>query len=168
MSLIPLGNKPAVKVVLLIAIAVFLSGFFVKKCQGAEVKMDFVAGSAVVRGATGAFGLNVCQERVIAGFADWCSGFMLIGSSTWNGQYNDFQAVVHSQVVAHTRGGFELGVGVAHIQHDDAYNSGTVNFSLSLAHRLFSNVYVRYQHFSNAGTHMPNQGRDLLLADWRF
>lgn len=167
MSLIPLGNKTAVKIVLITAIVCFLAGFFVTKCQGAE-RMDFVAGSAVVRGSAGAFGLNVCEVKAIANFADLCGGFLLISDSTWRGQYSDYQSMVHAQVVAHAWGGFELGIGAARLQHDDAYNSGRINFSLSLEHRIYRNLYVRYQHLSNAGTSKPNAGRDLLLAAWRF
>lgn len=168
MSMIPLGNNTKVKVILLAVIGLFLCSFFVKACRGAEMKMDFVAGSALVRGNAGAFGLNVCQPRVIANFADWCNGFMLIGDSSWRGKHSDFQAVLHSQVVAHLWLGFELGIGVAHMQHSDEYNSGSVNFSLSLERRVYKNFYLRYQHFSNAGTSMPNEGRDLLLSTWRF
>jgi hypothetical protein len=167
MSIVPLGNKSKVKLVLLIAVAVFLGGFFIKKCQGAE-RMDFVAGSAVVRGPAGAFGLNVCEVKAIANFADLCGGFLLVGDSTWQGAYSGYQAIVHGQVVAHTWGGFELGIGVAHLQHADAYNSGDIDFSLSLQRRVYKNFYLRYQHFSNAGTSSPNQGRDIIGGAWRW
>jgi Lipid A 3-O-deacylase (PagL) len=167
MSLIPLGNSPGVKVAIVTAILLFLSAFFVKSCRGDELHMDYLAGSAVVRGPAGAMGMLVCDERKIAGFADVCGGFYLIGDSNWNG-YNSYQAVVHAQVVSRLKYGFELGIGVAKIQHSDAYNSGAINFSLSLEHQIYKNLYLRYQHFSNAGTNIPNTGRDLLFAAWRF
>lgn len=165
MSILPLGNNRVVRTVLLVVIGLFLCSFFVRQCRGAQ--MDFVTGSALVRGPAGAFGLNVCEPRAIAGFADVCAGFMLIGDSSWRG-HNDYQAVAHAQVVSHLWLGFELGIGLAHLQHADAYNSGAVDFSLSLQHRVYKNLYLRYQHFSNAGTSMPNQGRDIVLATWRF
>lgn len=166
----PSGNPLKVQIVLLIMGLLFgLS--FCHYAKGAE--LDIMLGSAVVRGPTGVAAMDVVFPKVIGGFGNLEAGFDLIGESNFsctgnNPECNANQSVVHAEAVAPIPYVGELGIGIAHIQHPDAYNSGSINFSLSLEHHVWHNLYVRYQHFSNAGTSAPNEGRDIVLAVWRF
>lgn len=164
----PSGNALGVQIILVIAITLFTLTFC-SRAKGAE--LDVLLGSTVVRGPTGVAALNVRFPNAIAGVGALNVGFDLIGESSWRCAQplcNQNQAVVHAQAVSPPLGGVEIGVGVAKLQHSDNYNSGAINFSLSLERQVYKDIYVRYQHFSNAGTSAPNEGRDILLIGWRF
>jgi hypothetical protein len=64
-------------------------------------------------------------------------------------------------------GPIDIGLGLVAMQHEDAYNSGRLNFNLMLGyhHGRFS---VRLNHISNAGSSRPNLGRDMVLVGWSF
>jgi hypothetical protein len=175
----PLGNPLIAQIVLYIMIALFF-GALVTHCGKAKAaELDIMAGSTFVRGPTGVLGMNLRFPQIVANYADLSVGFDLIGSSNWCKSgltgpqcYNNNQAVIHAQVVAPLKYGIELGIGVAHLQHEDNLNCGSVDFSLSLQHQVwktkYPNLYWRYQHFSSAGTCSPNEGRDMFLLAWRF
>ena len=162
---LPFGNSKKVILILLLMISAFCVPFFVKSCRGAD--LDMMVGSTVIRGETGVIGMNYVMPRAIGHFADIELGAYLIGASNWGGDHNRNQAVVHAQVVSHLWK-LLLGIGVAHMQHSDAYNSGSINFSLSLQYPVYKQFYIRYQHFSNSGTGSPNYGRDMVLMTYRF
>jgi hypothetical protein len=164
----PFGNNKPTSIALTLLVLLFIVGLSMGLCHSAKAaELDFLVGSAAVRGPTATIGMNVRSPGAIGGFADLSAGMNLIGSSNWGGQYNREQAVVHAQVVSHLSK-LELGIGVAHLQHDDAYNSGSINFSLSLQYPVYKNFILRYQHFSNSGSSNPNYGRDLLYTGYRF
>jgi hypothetical protein len=176
----PFGNPGPVQVALYVMVALFFGAMLFKCGVAKSAELEIAAGSTFVRGATGALEMDVVFPKVIANYANLTAGFTLVGQSDWchsgikTGPYchNDNQAMLHLQAVAPLKFGFELGIGVAKLQHEDNYSSGGINFNLSLEHKLwarkFPNVYWRYTHFSNAGTHAPNEGRDLLLVGYRF
>lgn len=186
----PFGNALPVQIILYVMVAIFFFGLLTH-CgkakadeapaalyQSQSLQLDILAGSTVVRGPTGVLGMNLRFPGIVAHYADLSVGFDIIGQSNWCSGgtgpqcFNNNQAVIHAQIVAPLRWGYELGIGVAHLQHSDNYNSGSIDFSLSLQHQLwarkFPNVYWRYQHFSCAGTCSPNEGRDMLLLGYRF
>jgi hypothetical protein len=175
----PFGNALPVQIVLYVMVGLFFAAMVTHcgKAKGAE--LDILTGSTVVRGYSGVIGMNVRYPRLVANYADLSVGFDIIGQSTWcsGGRtgpqcFNNNQAAVHAQVIAPLKYNFELGIGVAKLQHVDNYNSGPINFSLSLQHTVWKSkipqLYWRYQHFSCAGTCSPNTGRDILLLGWRF
>ncbi len=162
---LPFGNSKKVIIILIIMICAFLIPFFIKSCRASD--LDMMVGSTVVRGETSVIGLNWVDPRAIGNFADIELGAYLIGQSNWNGQINKNQAAVHAQVVSHFKK-LLIGIGVGHLQHSDAYNSGSIEFSLSLQYPIYKQWYVRYQHFSNSGTDHPNYGRDMVLLTYRF
>ncbi|MGH7745077.1 MAG: acyloxyacyl hydrolase [Candidatus Dormibacteria bacterium] len=177
----PLGNSLPAQIVLYAMVLLFFVGL-VTRCGMAKAdevntktyQVDIMTGSTVVRGPTGVLSMNLRFPKLVANYADLSVGFALIGSSNYpcGTCYNNNQAILHAQVVAPLKWGFELGIGVAKIQHSDAYNSGAINFSLGMQHtiwkRLMPNLFWRYQHFSNAGTFSPNRGRDMVLVGWRI
>jgi len=66
-------------------------------------------------------------------------------------------------------GNFDVGLGIAVLPKSDIYNTGTLNFSLSLGYRFQRiPVTVSLRHLSNGGTSSPNKGRDALTISYRF
>lgn len=182
----PLGNPLLAQIVLFIMVALFFAALLTHcgKAKADEyhpqpLQLEIMTGSTFVRGPTGVLAMNLRFPKIVANYADLSVGFDLIGSSNWckggvTGPqcYNNNQEVVHAQVVAPLMYGLELGIGIAYMQHSDNLNSGSINNSLSLQHKLWArkwpHLYWRYQHFSNAGTMPTNEGRDMLLLAWRF
>jgi hypothetical protein len=175
----PFGNAPGVQVALYIMVAAFVIGMVTHCATAKGAELEVVTGSTVVRGPTGVLGMNLRFPGIIANYGTLNAGFDIIGQSNWcsGGRtgpecFNNNQAAVHVQAVAPLKFDFDLGIGVAKLQHKDNYNSGPINFSLSLEHpvwkKLWPNVFWRYQHFSCAGTCSPNEGRDMLLVAYRF
>jgi hypothetical protein len=156
-------NPPRVVFVVSLFLALFVASFAVQ-CRAAD--FQFEGGSTVVRGHAPALAVVVTQPDVVAGRADIEYMINLIGSSTFRGEDQPNQIVAGVQLV-NGYGPVDLGLGLVVMQNEDAYNSGDVNFSLSLryTYRSFS---VVLRHYSNAGSSFPNYGRDVLMASWRF
>lgn len=150
----------------IIAIVIFLALFLATFAVRADTTFSFEGGSTVVRGPAPALALVVDQKDVIAGRADVQYTLNLIGSSTWRGEDQPNQIVAGVQVV-NGFGPVDFGLGLAVMQNEDAYNSGDVNFSLSVRY-TYKRVSVVLRHYSNAGSSFPNYGRDVLMASWRF
>lgn len=168
----PFGNAVAVQVVLYTMVIVFFLAMLTHCGKAKAADLDIMAGSTIVRGPTGVIGMNVRFPEVVANYATLSIGFDIIGQSLYGCMHNTLcnnnQAVVHAQVVAPLPSKFELGIGVAHLQHADSYNCGSIDFSLSIQRPVYRDSFLRYQHFSSAGTCSPNGGRDILMLGWRF
>jgi hypothetical protein len=54
------------------------------------------------------------------------------------------------------------------MQNPPPYNGGPVNFALQLAYRFGFGATLTYAHVSDAGSRLPNLGRDIVLIGWRF
>ena len=66
-------------------------------------------------------------------------------------------------------GHFDLGLGVSWMQNYLPYNGGNVNLNLEMAYRFQRlPITFTYSHFSDAGSKLPNYGRDLVMLGWRF
>jgi hypothetical protein len=164
---LPFGNSPALVPLLILVVALFIAGF-VKSCHAAE--FEFTGAYTALRGPASAMGAKVIVPDLIGTAADGACGFMLIGASTYEGVHQIPQAVAHCQLLSHVTPRFSVGIGLAKLQHADAYNSGAINFSLELEYRVWRQIYVGWQHFSNSGTSDPNLGRDLpfIAVRWPF
>jgi hypothetical protein len=99
--------------------------------------------------------------------ADVRFNLTLVGTSQFGGVEQPNNFMVGAQIV-NGFGPVDLGLGVAKLQNSDAYNSGTMNFNLSAGWHIWRSATIEYMHYSNAGSHYPNYGRDALLATWRF
>ena len=161
------------EIALLVILFVIISCLAYKKAHGADLQIS--GGTAVIRGPTEVVGLDVIQPGVVAGFGDLGCGFNLVAESKWSAPAelyssnytNKQQLFAHCDVYVNFNR-LSLGVGIAEIQHDDAYNSGRVNLSLSASVRVWKDLSVKWQHYSNSDTSYPNYGRDLLLLSWRM
>ena len=129
--------------------------------------LEWQGGTTVTRGLTPSLAMTVILPNVIARTSDFQAGLVLIGASRWQGRTAPNEMLVQCQVVHHFRP-VDFGIGLALAQNADSYNPGTLNFSLMLEHGLGNRLSIAFRHFSNAGTHGSNIGRNLLLAGWRF
>jgi hypothetical protein len=142
------------------------------RCHAAEAYTTFRVGSTALRGPTAALELSLAtpvpysEGNPLLADAHLEYGLLLIGSSTYQAVEQPNQLAVSVRYVDGF-GPVDLGLGLTGIQHPDAYNSGHLNCVLLLGYH-YKQFSVRYQHISNAGTHMPNLGRDMLLVGWSF
>lgn len=149
-------------------IVIFIVAVAFSTCSHAA-EIDIAYGRTVLRGPTDVLAVTVVAPRQ-AGDIDFYGGALLIGqyqyrkAEHWD-QPN--QVVWRAGMTAHIKR-FGASLGGAVLQHDDALNSGKLDFNLGLDYRLGSHIRVSYNHISNAGTSSPNYGRDMVLVGWRF
>ena len=168
------NNPRSVVYLIVLFVLIFLGAFVWQQAHGAV--LEFEGGNTIVRGSTQAIGAKVVWPGTVTRIGDLGCGFLLIGTShSADGREQPNQIVGHCQVIGNYPtsrwGTFSSGVGLAAIQNQDYYNSGRLNFYLMLQYKFagaLRHAGLAYQHISNAGTHSPNDGRDVLLATWRF
>lgn len=163
-------SKPTLIAVLGV-VALLALGMMIPKCHAAPLDAPYVqlsGGAAVIRGPTEVLDLSFTEPAPQLRNAFWQESLTVIGTSTYNGKPvpNNFAL----------RGGFfdgfgrfDVGLGVSWMQNPFPYNGSPVNFNLSLDYRFkLLPVTLTYTHMSNAGSRLPNLGRDLVLVGWRF
>lgn len=176
-------HNNAMRVTILVFVGIFLIALATRIATAAEVR--FEAGSAVVRGETPTLGLTVSTPGPLDTSIE--AGFNLVGSSTYpegsctlvsgdsldrvracsTGRSNPNQIFLHATLVDGF-GPVDVGLGIATMQNEDAYNSGNIQFTLLLRWNITSRLSLGVRHFSNSGTSKPNTGRDLAVLAWRF
>lgn len=163
----------------LVIFLILLIVAFATTCRRAEAAdLMIEAGSTYARGPTPVLGFVVATPGPLDTSLE--AGFHLIGSSTYNGQFQSNQIAVHGAIVDGF-GKLDIGLGLAVLQNEDAYNSGTIQFMPMLRYRFTDRLaLVIARHFSNAGTSRKvcngepgcvgksNLGRDLAAISWRF
>lgn len=158
-------RSPKTQALVALVLALFLAGA-ATTCRGAEPVMQFGIGSTIMRGTAPVLDLAVVYPQAGPGDADYLVGVTLVGESTYDGRPQRNQIFWRAQIIEGF-GKFDVGIGVAVKQNDDGYNSGPLQFALSVGYR-FGRVAAQELHFSNSGTRSPNAGRDLAIAAWRF
>lgn len=133
-------------------------------CRAAE--LDLGGGRAMIRGEAPYIEATVIWPRKI-GNIDLYAGAILIGDYEYESRKSGNQIIMRAGITPHV-GRFSASLGVAAIQQDDLLNSGRINFNLGLAFDVTRNLTLHIGHVSNAGSHAPNTGRDLLGFTWRF
>src|SRR5262249_21311759 len=95
-------------------------------------------------------------------------GMMNIGESSWyNVNYNN--NLVWRAIFCDGLGQFDFGIGASYMTNYLPYNGGHVNANLQIDYRFKRwPVTITYTHFSDAGSALPNYGRDIVLIGWRF
>jgi hypothetical protein len=146
-----------------VAISIFLGlilATFATRCHGLTAE----AGMAVIRGQTPAISLYVPFGRSETGSDHhYECGMALIGESE-----RAANQIAASCLIVDGLGPIELGIGPAILANEDRYNSGRINFSLVARWNVTERLSLTWRHYSNAGTHMPNVGRDVVLVGWTF
>ncbi len=158
------GNRKTqigVTIVILLLLAAFAS-----TARSAESYASFGVGPTIVRGSAPMLALDITFPQAGPRDADYRIGVMIGGASEFRKNEQPNQAAAFAEVVD----GFkkcDVGVGVAYLQNVDEYNGSNANFTLSAACR-FGKWRATVRHFSNAGTKMPNRGRDMLYISRAF
>ena len=158
------GNRKTqigVTIVILLLLAAFAS-----TARSAESYASFGVGPTIVRGSAPMLALDITFPEAGPRDADYRLGVTLIGESTFANKPQPNQAAFFAEVVDGYKK-CEVGVGVAYLQNVDQYNGSKPNFTLSAACR-FGKWRATVRHFSNAGTKMPNRGRDMLYISRAF
>jgi hypothetical protein len=135
---------------------------FAPPFYNAPPSLNFALGSAVVRESAPVIGLTVNYPDRI-GDIDYEFGFNLIGAT---GRINN-NFGVHARVIDGW-GPVRLGFGIAYLQHTDWINGSNLNFNLLAGYHISRRFTLDYGHWSNAGTVMPNLGRDYVTLNYRY
>jgi hypothetical protein len=164
---VSLTNNPKTATKLIIAFGVLLLiALCVSTCHAADTEFDLGYGRTLTRGHTDvAVGTVVWPRRI--GNIDLYAGAILIGDYEYGGHRFGNQVIARAGITPHI-GPLGVSLGLAAIQHDDSINSGRINFNLALILRLGRHGQAFLGHISNAGTSMPNVGRDFAGVEWRF
>jgi hypothetical protein len=149
------------------AVAVFVLIFLVAlatKCHSEGIV--FGVGSSIFRGSASTLQLAWQWPSPQSKDAHFETAITMIAPSQFNGvdQRNQF---AWSVVYIDGFRNFDIGLGPAFLQNKDAYNSSGANFNLLIGYH-WKRWFMRWCHFSNAGTHDPNIGRDLMLVGTVF
>lgn len=158
-------RSPKTQALVAIVLGLFLLGA-ATTCRGAEPELQFGIGSAWLRGPAPAIDMAVVYPKAGPGDADYVLGVTLVGESKYYARTQPNQIFWRAQIIEGF-GKFDVGIGIAVKQNDDGYNTGPLQFALSIGYR-FGRVAAQELHFSNSGTRYPNAGRDLALVAWRF
>lgn len=149
-------------------IAIFLTIFVTLVALATCAKsaeLDLGGGSTYMRGKTPYIEATIIWPKQIHNI-DLYAGAMLVGNYDYQGENNN-QIVLRAGIRPRV-GRFTASLGVASIQAPDALNSGSINFNLGLSLAITKDLTLHIGHISNAGTHRPNVGRDLVGFTWTF
>lgn len=157
-------------IAILIFIVVYVAGLIWNKAHSAPLDAPYVqfgVGTTFVRGPAPVLDLTFTEPASQLKGAYWQESLTIIGTSTFNGQSvpNNFAA---RGLFVDGFGRFDVGLGLSWMQNPAPYNGSPVNFNLQLAYRLGFGATLTYTHLSNAGSRLPNLGRDILILGWRF
>ncbi len=158
------GNR---KTQLLVALVILLLlAAFATAARSAESVASFGYGSTIIRGQSEMMNLDITFPEAGPKDADFAVGAILIGKSEFYSRPQPSQFAWYAEV----KDGYrkcDVGVGVAYLQNVDNYNGSHANFTLSASCR-YRNLRATLRHFSNAGTVMPNVGRDMVYLSYVF
>ena len=151
-------------------IALFILGIAVK-CHAADGAVPYVqisGGSTYIRGPTEVLDAGWTWKSPQFDRDFWKTDLTLFGESTYHGQHYVNNFAVRGLYVTGF-GHFDTGIGLAYLQNFLPYNGTHLNFTLELAYRFqFLPITVTVSHISDAGTRLPNLGRDFITLGWRF
>lgn len=160
-------GKKAVQIAVSIVIVTLVAAL-ATQCAYAEPYAQFGYGRTLLKGTADALDLSVRYPDAGPGDADYAVGVTFIGPSQLYGQDQPANFAWRAEVIDGF-GYFDVGFGLAVMQNEDIYNSGRMNFVLSLGYRFQRlPITVTLRHFSNGSTSRPNKGRDALLIALRF
>lgn len=168
----PLLNNPrGSKLLVLVFILLFTLGL-ATKCSASEAYTQMAYGRTMIRGETSVLDFQrtipLQSRAAVREDAEWRIGMTLIGSSMYGSTPEPGNFRVKLQYVEGL-GQFHMGLGVSVGQNVDDFNGSILNFALTAEWRFKRwPVTLALSHDSNAGTRMPNVGRDYLLLGWRF
>ncbi|MDZ7355864.1 MAG: acyloxyacyl hydrolase [candidate division KSB1 bacterium] len=157
-----------VQIAVAVVVALLVAALATRCAEAAEPVAQFSYGRTVLRGETDVLELAVRYPDAGPGDADYAFGVTFIGPSSLYDVPQPANFAWRAEIIDGF-GRFDVGLGLAVMQNEDIYNSGRMNFTLSLGYRFKRwPVAVTLRHFSNGSTKRPNKGRDLLTIGWIF
>lgn len=149
-----------------LVLILLITAFATQCAHSEESYVQMGAGSTVIRGQAPVIDLQLVYPDLGPKDARVEFGATFIGSSDLRGdaQPNNF---AFSAAVVDSLGHLDVGLGAVYLQNTDTYNGSHANFKLILGY-TFDRISVRWTHFSNGSTRMPNKGRDLICVNWKF
>lgn len=155
-------------------VALLALGLAIPKCHGADLGptdapyVQLSGGKTWIRGPAPVLDLTFTQPASVLRNAYWQESLTVIGSSTWHNESVPNNFIVRALFVDGF-GRFDVGLGISWMQVYLPYNGSSVNFALQLDYRFKRlPVTLTVAHESNAGTRLPNLGRDEIMLGWRF
>jgi hypothetical protein len=134
-------------------------------CHAADLEIG--VGRTIIRGPATMASMTVVWPKEI-GNIDLFAGVILIGDYTYGPEHYGNQIAARVGITPHI-GKLGVSFGVVVLQHDDGINSGRLNFTLGLSYHLTPRIVIHLDdHISNAGSSMPNAGRDMASIAVRF
>lgn len=164
-------SKPTLIAVLLV-VALLGLGMLLPQCHAAEAPLDapyvqLSGGETVIRGKAPVLDLTFTEPAPQLRQAYWQQSLTVIGTSTFNAKPVPNNFALRTLFIDGF-GRFDVGLGVSWMQNPAPYNGSPVNFNLQLDYRILRGATITYTHMSNAGSRLPNLGRDLIMIGWRF
>ena len=164
--------NPKTTVAVLALVALLVLGMAIPRCHGAEVTdapyVQISGGSTVVRGPAPVLDLTFTEKSPQLRNAFFSESLTVIGTSTFRGQSVPNNFVLRG-LFLDGFGRFDVGLGISWMQNPGPYNGSPFNANLQFDYRFrVLPITITYTHLSNAGSRLPNYGRDILLAGWRF
>lgn len=151
-----------------IVVGVFVISFFLAMAHCARAaEFELHAGSKVVKAPTWAVSAVIVWPKVIEDKADIRCRMMLYGPSTFKGQHQDQNIQTGCQVLTGV-GHWDFGLGVNNVWREDFQNAGGINAWLTIRYNISDRFAVEYDHTSNAGTKLVNQGSDFIFVVYRY
>lgn len=160
MNLFNLPRKAAIAVGIFVVL--FLIGI-AARCH-ADPMIRVSGGSTYIRGPAPVLDLGFSWYAGQSTRDFWKADLTLIGQSHWHDREAPNNFALRGLYVTGF-GHFDIGLGLAWMQNPQPYNGSPVNFSLELAYRI-GRFAITVSHLSNAGTRMPNYGRDFLMIGY--
>lgn len=164
-------SKP-VLIAVLGVVALLGLGLAIPQCHAAEPfdppYVQISGGETFIRGAAPVLDLTFTEPATVLRNAFWQESLTVIGTSNYGNQEVSNNFALRGLFVDGF-GQFDIGLGVAWIDKYLPYNGQHVNFALQLDYRLKTYpITLTYAHMSDAGTQLPNLGRDIWMIGWRF
>jgi hypothetical protein len=162
-------------IAVLVFLALILAGIILhaKKAHSAneptQAYVQFSAGSTIVQGAGAPVAdLSVYIPNSALRGSYWEIGMMAIGESNFHGQ-NINNNLVWRGLFTDNIWHFRFGIGASYMTNYLPYNGGHVNANLQVEYDFQRwPVTLTFSHFSDAGSALPNYGRNIIMVGWRF
>lgn len=164
--------NPKTTFAVLALVALLVLGAIIPQCHGAEATdapyVQISAGKTYIRGPADVLDLTFTQPASVLRNAFWQESLTVIGPSTYHGNSVPNNFAVRGLFVDGF-GRFDVGLGVSWMQNYLPYNGGNINFALQLSYRfVVLPITLTVGHLSDAGSRLPNLGRDFVFLGWRF
>jgi hypothetical protein len=125
-------------------------------------------GAQIIHGPTEVFDLSFIEPSNVLPHSFWQFGMMTIGGSHFKGKLAG-NTLVWRALFCDGLGQFDFGIGASYMTNYLPYNGGHVNANLQVDYRFVNwPITITFTHFSDAGSVLPNYGRNIVMVGYRF